>query len=142
MNLLLVFFNDQRRYVLEDYWERKAKRCDNKRRRGNVNSIYGRRGFIWNTVGTRKWWQVTKTNHFLHTEEFVTMKWCTKWNQFEFVQLAAYQGCLYEPGIFLGYWESGPSYFYWKIEEKWNQKKSLAVWFPAYLLYLHGNLKS
>ena len=35
-----------------------------------------------------------------------------------------------------------PGYFYWKIEEKLNQKKSLAVWFPAYLLYLPGNLKS
>ena len=39
------------------------------------------------------------------------------------------------PGIF-------PGYFYWKIEEKYNQKKSLAVWFPAYLLCLPGNLKS
>ena len=35
-----------------------------------------------------------------------------------------------------------PGYFYWKIEEKYNQKKSLAIWFPAYLLYLPGNLKS
>ena len=35
-----------------------------------------------------------------------------------------------------------PGYFYWKIEQNWNQKKSLAVWFPAYLLYLPGNLKS
>ena len=35
-----------------------------------------------------------------------------------------------------------PGYFYWKIEEKWNQKKSLAIWFSAYLLYLHGSLKS
>ena len=26
--------------------------------------------------------------------------------------------------------------------EKWNQKKSLTVWFPTYLLYLPGNLKS
>ena len=32
-----------------------------------------------------------------------------------------------------------PSYFHWKINEKWNQKKSLAVWFPAYLLYVPGN---
>ena len=32
--------------------------------------------------------------------------------------------------------------FYWKIEEKQDQKKSLAVWFPAYLLYLPSNLKS
>ena len=38
-------------------------------------------------------WRVTKTNHFLYAEEFVTMKRCIKWNQFEFVQLAAYQGC-------------------------------------------------
>ena len=35
-----------------------------------------------------------------------------------------------------------PCYFYWKIVEKENQKKSLAVWFPAYLLYLPGNSKS
>ena len=40
-----------------------------------------------------------------------------------------------EPGIF-------PGYFYWKIEEKEKEKKSLGVWFPAYLLYLPGNLKS
>ena len=35
-----------------------------------------------------------------------------------------------------------PGYFYGKIEEKQNQKKSLAVWFPFYLLYVPGNLKS
>ena len=35
-----------------------------------------------------------------------------------------------------------PSYFYWKIEEKQNQKKPLAVWFPTYLLYLPSNLES
>ena len=29
-----------------------------------------------------------------------------------------------------------------KTEEKYNQTKFLAVWFPAYLLYLPGNLKS
>ena len=29
-----------------------------------------------------------------------------------------------------------PGYFYWKIEGKWNKKKSLAVWSPTYLLYL------
>ena len=29
-----------------------------------------------------------------------------------------------------------PGYFNWKIEEKQNQKKSLAFWFPAYLLYM------
>ena len=29
-----------------------------------------------------------------------------------------------------------------KQEKKWNQKKSPAVWFPAYLLYLPGNLNS
>ena len=34
------------------------------------------------------------------------------------------------------------SYFLSKIEEKWNQKKSLAVLFPTYLLNLTGNLKS
>ena len=27
-------------------------------------------------------------------------------------------------------------------KKKKNQKKTLAVWFPAYLLYLPGNLKS
>ena len=32
--------------------------------------------------------------------------------------------------------------FHRKIEEKCNQKKSLAAWFPAYLLYLPGNLTS
>ena len=35
-----------------------------------------------------------------------------------------------------------PSYFHGKIEEKLKQKKSLAVWFPAYLFYwitLHLN---
>ena len=35
-----------------------------------------------------------------------------------------------------------PGYFNWNIEEKYNQKKSLAVWFPAYLLYLRGKWKS
>ena len=35
-----------------------------------------------------------------------------------------------------------PSYFLSKIEEKWNQKKSLAVLFPTDLLNLSGNLKS
>ena len=35
-----------------------------------------------------------------------------------------------------------PGYFLWKIEETKHQKKSLAVLFPAYLLYLPGNLKS
>ena len=35
-----------------------------------------------------------------------------------------------------------PGYFNWKIEDKYNHKKSLAVWLPAYLLYLLGNLKS
>ena len=35
-----------------------------------------------------------------------------------------------------------PGYLHRKIEEKYNQKKSLAVFFPAYLLYLSGNLKS
>ena len=29
------------------------------------------------------------------------------------------------------YYERGPGYFHRKIEEKWNQKKSLAVWFPT-----------
>ena len=33
-------------------------------------------------------------------------------------------------------------YFHRKIEEKYNQKKSLAVWFLVYLLYLPSNLKS
>ena len=35
-----------------------------------------------------------------------------------------------------------PGYLQRKIEEKWNQKKSLAVLFPVYLLYLPGTLKS
>ena len=35
-----------------------------------------------------------------------------------------------------------PGYFHWKIEGKLNQKKSLAVLFPAYLLHLPSNLKS
>ena len=35
-----------------------------------------------------------------------------------------------------------PGYFHWKIAEKSNQKKPIAVWFPAYLLYFPGNLKS
>ena len=30
-------------------------------------------------------------------------------------------------GIFPSYYECGPGYFHWKIEEKQNQKKSLAV---------------
>ena len=33
-------------------------------------------------------------------------------------------------GFSLDYYERGPGYFPMKIEEKWNQKKSLAVWFP------------
>ena len=47
-----------------------------------------------------------------------------------------------EPGISPSYHECAPGYFHWKIEEKWNQNKSLAVWFPAYLLYLPGILQS
>ena len=35
-----------------------------------------------------------------------------------------------------------PGYFLRKTEEKWNQKTSLAVLFPTYLLYLTSNLKS
>ena len=48
----------------------------------------------------------------------------------------------WRPGISPGYYECDPCYFHWKIEEKKDQKKSLAVWFPVYLLYLPGNLKS
>ena len=33
-----------------------------------------------------------------------------------------------------------PGYFHRETEEKYNQKKSLAVWFPTYLI-LPGNLK-
>ena len=32
-----------------------------------------------------------------------------------------------------------PGYFHRKIDEKHNQKKSLAVWFPTNLWYLPGN---
>ena len=35
-----------------------------------------------------------------------------------------------------------PGFFHRKIEEQYNQKKSLAVLFPAYLFYLPGKLKS
>ena len=35
-----------------------------------------------------------------------------------------------------------PGYLHRRIEENYNQKKSPAVWFPAYLLYLPGNLTS
>ena len=35
-----------------------------------------------------------------------------------------------------------PGYFHRETEEKYNQKKFLTVWFPSYLLYLPGNLKS
>ena len=35
-----------------------------------------------------------------------------------------------------------PGFFHRKIEEKWNEKKSLAALFPTYLSYLPGNLKS
>ena len=47
-----------------------------------------------------------------------------------------------EAGVFPGYYEINVAHRYcWrKIEEKYNQKKSLAVWFPTYLLYLPGNL--
>ena len=38
------------------------------------------------------------------------------------------------PGFFRGY-------VHRETEEKYNQKKSLAVWFPTYLI-LPGNLKS
>ena len=34
-----------------------------------------------------------------------------------------------------------PGYFHGKTEEKWDQKKSLAVIFPAYLSHLPSNLK-
>ena len=39
-----------------------------------------------------------------------------------------------EPGISPSYHECALGYFHWKIEEKWNQNKSLAVWFPAYYM--------
>ena len=42
----------------------------------------------------------------------------------------------------LGYYEWGPRLLWSKIEEKYNQKKPIAVWFPAYLLYLPSTLKS
>ena len=45
-------------------------------------------------------------------------------------------------GIFPAIMNMAPGNFHWKIEEKWNQQKSLAVWFPAKLLYLPGSLKS
>ena len=32
-----------------------------------------------------------------------------------------------EPGISPSYHECAAGYFHWKIEEKWNQNKSLAV---------------
>ena len=35
-----------------------------------------------------------------------------------------------------------PGYFHRKIEEKENQKKPLAIWFPAYLLYLPSKFSS
>ena len=41
-----------------------------------------------------------------------------------------------------GGWGFAPATRNVNIEEKQNQKKPLAVWFPAYLLYLPGNLKS
>ena len=34
-------------------------------------------------------------------------------------------------GISPAIMNKAPGNFHWKIEEKWNQKKSLAVWFPA-----------
>ena len=34
-------------------------------------------------------------------------------------------------GIFPAIMNMAPGNFHWKIEEKWNQQKSLAVWFPA-----------
>ena len=50
------------------------------------------------------------------------------------------------PGLFLrGRGQGFPqllSYNCRKTEEKYNQKKSLAIWFPAHLLYLPDNLKS
>ena len=49
-----------------------------------------------------------------------------------------------EPGSSPGYYERGPpATFIGKQKKKKNQKKSLAVWFPAYfMVYLPGNLKS
>ena len=45
-------------------------------------------------------------------------------------------------GISLGYHEGGPRLLSYETEEKYNQKKSLAVWFPGYSSYLPHNLKS
>ena len=45
------------------------------------------------------------------------------------------------PGFFLATMNVAPSYFQRKIEENQNQKKSLAVRFPAYLLYLPWQLE-
>ena len=45
------------------------------------------------------------------------------------------------PGFFLATMNVAPSYFQRKIEENQNQKKSLAVRFPTYLLYLPWQLE-
>ena len=72
-------------------------------------------------------------------------------NEFSFPRIWRIKQILEGAGLSLraGGWEFSPAtkrvasgYFYWKIEEKKNQKKSLAVWFPTFLLCLPSNLKS
>ena len=48
------------------------------------------------------------------------------------------------PGIFPGNYERGPAATFFEKQKKKQkkQKKSLSFLFPAYLLYLPGNLKS
>ena len=43
--------------------------------------------------------------------------------------------------ISFSYYERGPGYFHWKIEEKQNQKKFLPVWFPLSCCITSDNLK-
>ena len=43
--------------------------------------------------------------------------------------------------ISFSYYERGPGYFHWKIEEKQNQKKFLPVWFPHSCCITSDNLK-
>jgi len=73
------------------------------------------------------------------------LNWFTVWK----VNIIAMHGSLLRaviksqaPGISPSYHECAPRLLSLETQEKWNQTKSVAFWFPAYLFYLPGNLQS
>ena len=92
-------------------------------------TIYNpQKSFTWMQPSLLEWSTVSNTRwSYFFLLLFLTSSTC--WNKIRAVIK------IWAPGI-------SPRYFHRIIEEKSDQKKSLAVWFPAYLLYLPGNLKS